>query len=213
MGVSSSLRSISIPVWITLGIVVVCSIAMRVHSLDRSFWQDEVWVVNAVVAPTFSQMVYYEGWLNTSPPLFLLLVRWTTQLFGVTHASMRLVPVLFGILSVPAMAYLALRLLQPWYALVAVALFSLSQDHIILTQSVKQYSTDAFVSLIFLTLGYHFLITRSRKNFYFAIIAFSICGFLSYQIIMFLPIFFYAVCFDFHNTKSSQNRFTIPSVG
>jgi hypothetical protein len=193
-------------VWITLGIVIVFAIAMRIPSLSRSFWLDEVWVANSVVAPTFSQMVYYEGWLNTSPPLFLLLVRWTTQLFGVTHESMRLVPVLCGILSVPAMAYLALRLLQPWYALVAVVLFSLSQDHIILTQSVKQYATDVFVSLIFLILGYRFLTTRSRNTFYCAVFVFIIFGFLSYQAMMFLPVFFYATYFDFQNTNRIQNR-------
>lgn len=176
--------------------VVIFGIAMRVHGLDRSFWLDEVWVANAIMAHTIPEMVYYEGWLNPSPPLFLLLVRFVTQLFGVSHASMRLVPSLFGIISMLAMAYLALRLLKPWYALVAVLLLALSPDHVVLSQSVKQYTADVFVALVLLILGYQYLRTRSQKVFYAAVIIFGVGGFLSYQAIVFLPVFFYAACVD-----------------
>jgi uncharacterized membrane protein len=91
---------------ITLCIVTIFGIMMQVNSLDRSFWLDEVWVANAIMEPTVSEMLYYEGWLNTAPPLYLLLVRLATRLFGVSHESMRSVSALFGILSIFAMSYL-----------------------------------------------------------------------------------------------------------
>lgn len=187
-------RPMTNAVRIALCVVILSGIAMRVHGLDRSLWLDEVWVANAIMEPTIREMVYYEGWLNPSPPLFLLLARSATRLLGVSHTSMRLVPALFGIAGMLAMAYLALRLLKPWYAVVAVLLLALSPEHVVVSQSVKQYSGDVFVTLALLILGYHFLQTRSRKVFYAAVIVFAVGGFLSYQAIMFLPVFFYGAC-------------------
>jgi predicted membrane-bound mannosyltransferase len=138
---------------------------MQVNSLNQSFWFDEVWVANAIVERPLRQTIYYQGWLNTNPPLFLLLVRLFTQLFGISHATMRIVPFVFGILSIFAVAYLAARLLKPWYAIVAVLLFSLSPAFVFYTTALKPYTADVFVGVILLVVGYHYLMTRSRTAF------------------------------------------------
>jgi Dolichyl-phosphate-mannose-protein mannosyltransferase len=182
--------------WLLLWGVLFLDILMQVNGLSRSFWLNEVWVANSILEPTFSQMVYYEGWLNTNPPLFLLLVRFVSQLLGISHATMRLIPFLFGVLSIFAMAYLALRLLEPWYALLAILLFSLSPDLVLFAKTLKPYTGDTFVSIVLLIVGYRFLTTRSRKLFIAAIIAFCLLEFLSYQAIIFLPIFLCAASSD-----------------
>ena len=151
--------------WIVFDIILFVGICMQVRNLDQSFWFDEIWVANTIVEPTFFQMMYYEGWLNTNPPLFLLLVRLFTQVFGISHMTMRLVPFVFGILSIFARAYLAARLLKPSYAILAVLLFSLSPAFVFYTTALKPYTADVFVGVILLVVGYHYLMTRSRTAF------------------------------------------------
>jgi hypothetical protein len=192
--------------WIVFDIILFVGICMQVRNLDQSFWFDEVWVANTIVEPTFFQMMYYEGWLNTNPPLFLLLVRLFTQVFGISHMTMRLVPFLFGVLSILGMAYLAVRLLKPWYALLATGLFCLSPVLVFYATSLKPYTTDTFVAVILLIIGYHYSITASRKAFTSAILAFAVLGFLSYQAIVFLPFFLVTAYLD------SRNRLAAPSM-
>ena len=184
-----------------LSAVLIVAPLLQVSGLSRSFWLDEVWVANAVLEPTFAEVVYYDGWLNTNPPLFLLLVRASTQLFGVSHEAMRLVPFVFGVMSIFAMAYLALRLLPHWYALVAIFAFVLSPDVVFYAKSLKPYTADVFVCILLLIMGHHYLETRSRRVFNGAAIAFSVFGFLSYQAIMFLPAFLWGAFEDRYQLK------------
>jgi hypothetical protein len=179
-----------------LASILVFGVVLQLNSLNRSFWSDEVWVANAAIAPTLSQMMYYEGWQNTNPPLFLLLVRSATRLFGVSHGTLRLVPVIFGILSVFAMTYLALHILSPWYAILSVFLFSLSSDIVTYAKTLKPYSADVFVAIVLLVLAHHTLRNFSRKVFYLSILTFCICEFLSYQAVIFLPALLYAACLN-----------------
>jgi Dolichyl-phosphate-mannose-protein mannosyltransferase len=183
-----------------VSILLFIGIFMQGGNLDQSFWFDEVWVANAVAEPTFSQMMYYEGWLNTNPPLFLFFVRLFT-VFDISHTTMRLVPFLFGIVSILGIAYLAVRLLKPWYALTAVLLFCLSPTFVFYATALKPYATDTFVAVILLIIGYHYSVTASRKAFTTATLAFAVLGFLSYQAIVFLPFFIIAASLEYGKTQ------------
>jgi 4-amino-4-deoxy-L-arabinose transferase-like glycosyltransferase len=192
--------------WIIVSILLFVGLFKQAGNLDQSFWFDEVWVANAVSEPTFSQMMYYEGWLNTNPPLFLFFVRLSTEVFGISHTTMRLVPFVFGILSILGIAYLSVRLLKSWYALLAILLFCLSPSFVFYATSLKPYTTDTFVAVILLIIGYHYSITGSRKAFTTAILAFAVLGFVSYQAIVFLPFFIIAAFLDYGKTRSAAPR-------
>jgi hypothetical protein len=64
------------------------------------------------------------AWLQTSPPGFLILVRWTNRLLGLSNASLRVVPFVSGVAALICMAYLSFKLLSPLAATWSVALFS-----------------------------------------------------------------------------------------
>ena len=49
------------------------TLILGLYGIERSLWLDEAWVANSVHAPTLHGMFYYPNWLQTSPPLFLLL--------------------------------------------------------------------------------------------------------------------------------------------
>src|ERR1044071_1233527 len=65
-----------------LGGILVFGAIMRLSYLDRSLWLDEAWVANSIQAPTLTEAFYYGDWLQTTPPLFVVVSRVITTLFG-----------------------------------------------------------------------------------------------------------------------------------
>src|SRR5712692_930629 len=159
---------------VILSVLFIAGIITRVHLLGRSLWLDEAWVANAALAPSLREAIYYDAWLQTSPPLFIVLTRFAALLFGVSNATLRIVPTLSGIASVILVSFIALKLLRPIFASIAVFLFVFSPPVILYSQSMKQYSTDVLCTVALLTLGLIYLEKRSEKSFYLALTGFVV---------------------------------------
>jgi Dolichyl-phosphate-mannose-protein mannosyltransferase len=170
-----------------LGLLIVATVLTRIHSMDKSLWGDEAWVANAILEPTINETIYYRSWLQTCPPLFLVLNRFIIRVLGVSNETFRLVPVLFGIASIIPMIYVASRLLRPFFLLVAIFLFVFCPELVPYTHELKQYSTDVFVSLMLVSLGLMYLNRQSKAVLYFWLAIFAILSFLSYQALIFIP--------------------------
>src|SRR5919108_5000196 len=85
---------------LALGGLLLAGIMTRVQFLDRSLWLDEAWVANSVLAASLSQAIYYDDWLQTTPPLFVALTRVVTAVFGTSNIAFRALPALSGVVSV-----------------------------------------------------------------------------------------------------------------
>jgi hypothetical protein len=170
-----------------LALLLIVGLLTRIHSMDRSLWLDEAWVANSVLEPTISDTVYYRDWLQTSPPLFLLLMRFVVGILGVSNEAFRVIPALFGFFSVILMALSAARLLRPSFSLVAVSLFVFCPSVVYYSHEAKQYSTDVFVSLMLISLGLVYLSKPSKTNLYFWLGSFLLLSFVSYQAVLFIP--------------------------
>lgn len=177
-------------------LLVVASIPMRIHSLDRSLWLDETWVANSVLEPDLASVFYYEPWLQTTPPLFLLLERLVVNVFPIGNATFRLLPCLFGILGVGAMAYLAQRLLRPPTAFLVLLLFVFSPGHVIYSQTLKQYTGDVLVSIVLMGIGLAYLQYRTSRLLLASIGVFAALASLSYNAVLFMPALLYGALFD-----------------
>ena len=82
--------------WIStfaLAIVVVGGVLPRLNHAGKSLWTGEAWVANSVLSDSLAQMFHYDAWLQTTPPLFLLLVRESVHVFGTLRVSGSAVPV------------------------------------------------------------------------------------------------------------------------
>jgi uncharacterized membrane protein len=110
-------------------------------------WLDEAWVANSIRAASLQQAIYYDHWLQTTPPLFIALSRLVTAVFGTSNVAFRALPALSGIVSVLLFSFLALRLLKPSFAIIAILLFVFSPRVILYSQSLKQYSTDVLSTI------------------------------------------------------------------
>jgi hypothetical protein len=161
--------------------------AARARGLDRSLWLDEAWVANSVLEPSIAAMLRYEAWLQTSPPLFLVLVRGAVDLAGESNAAFRAVPALFSLAAIGLFAWLALRWLRPPAALAALALFAFSPRLVAQGASLKPYASDAFAALALLARGDAYLARPSARRLAAALASGALLSLLSFAAPLFLP--------------------------
>ena len=80
--------------------LVAANAGLLVYSLHGlqtvSLWHDEAWVALSVLKPSVWEMLTWNDSPQVTPSLFLILVRFATQLFGSDEAVLRSLPVLFG---------------------------------------------------------------------------------------------------------------------
>jgi len=171
--------------------LAVAGVMIRVQFLERSLWLDEAWVANSIRAASLRDAIYYDAWLQTTPPLFVALNRVITAFFGTSNIAFRLLPAFFGIASIPLFSFLALRLLKPSFAIAAIVLFIFDPQLILYSQSLKQYSADVFSTVALLVLGYRYLEKRTELWFYSLLAGVVACSFLSYPAMLFWPFVVY----------------------
>src|SRR6185369_5173490 len=100
------------------------TLILGLYGIERSLWLDEAWVANSVHAPTLGGMFYYPNWLQTSPPLFLMLVRSAVGLFGLSTVVLRSVPLLLALVAVAALLGAGRRLFWRRFAVLARAILA-----------------------------------------------------------------------------------------
>lgn len=132
-------RAVFWPVAIAAG---TYGVVLRISGLGRSLWLDEAWVANSISARSLSGMFYYDDWLQSSPPLFLVLVRATVAVFGLGNTVLRAVPSALGIAATLIMLSFLRRVLSRQYALLAWLLLVLSPVTVTYSRMLKQYSTE-----------------------------------------------------------------------
>ncbi len=131
-------RSIPAEVWIT-GVLVVIAAAIRIIVLDnQSFWQDEVLTAYEAQLP-FGAMINTVVHVETTPPLYFVLVWAWAHIFGNGEVALRSVSLLAGIALVP-ISYLAGRdLVSPRAGVVSAALVTFNPFLIWYSQEARAY--------------------------------------------------------------------------
>jgi 4-amino-4-deoxy-L-arabinose transferase-like glycosyltransferase len=174
--------------WAVLLLVVVGGILPRLNHIDKSIWSAEAWVANSVLADSYWHMFQYPTWLQTTPPLFLVLERVVVQIAGPSVASFRAVPFAFSVLSLLLMAWLSRQILRPAFAVITTALVALSPPAVVFSKEVKQYSGDVAASCLILVFLWAYLERRDNWRFGFVLVTFAIALFLSYPAVVFIPV-------------------------
>lgn len=174
--------------------VTACGLAFRFIGLGKSIWLDEAWVANSVTAGSLAGMFYYPSWLQTSPPLFLVLVRGTVDGLGLSNSVLRLIPLLFGVLAAVSMFILARRILSPRYALLAWTMFVLSPLAIGFSKELKQYSSELAATTTILLVCIMYLEQPTSRRFW-VLLGTTAAGLLiAYSVAFVLPGIILVVC-------------------
>ena len=82
------------------GVVLAFAVLwIGVQGLHRSLWLDEAWVANSIRANSLGEVFWGGEWLQTSPPLFLLIARAAVNVSGLSTETLRLVPLVFACIA------------------------------------------------------------------------------------------------------------------
>jgi dolichyl-phosphate-mannose-protein mannosyltransferase len=174
--------------------VALCGLTFRVLGLGRSLWQDEAWVANSVTAGSLANMFYYDSWLQTSPPLFLLLTRITVATLGLSNSAFRLIPLLFGLLSATCMFVLARQVLSPRFALLAWTMFALAPLAIEYSRTLKPYSLELAATTTALLACSTYLERPTSRRFWMLLATAAVGSLMAYAVVFVMPGIILVVC-------------------
>ncbi len=161
------------------GALILASLPARLSAMRASLWLDEAWVANSILSPSWKEMLYYSGWLQHTPPLFLALARLLTKVLGPSEAALRVLPVLAGLMAIPVLAIALRKLFSPAAALCGTSLVIVNFWAVKYAQQVKQFGVDVFASALLVFLVAKYCQRPDRRNFTLLVAGFVVMPFLS----------------------------------
>lgn len=165
-------------------LIVFLSFIFRIISLNQSLWLDEA--TSALVAKmSFSDIFtkFLPG--DFHPPLYYLILKFWTSVFGFSEISLRIPSVIFGIGTVYLTYLIAKKIYNNKTALVSAALIATSGLSIYYSQEARMYSLAAFL-IAFLFYAY-----LENKWLIFSILL-AMVGMTDYVSLFVLPVFLIA---------------------
>ncbi len=145
--------------------VILLGVILRVwqYSVNRAMWQDEAMLGLNIISRSYAELCQPLDNNQGAPVLFLWAERAVVDWLGVSEYSLRLVPLVFGVLSIGLFYVAARSLIGRRPSLLALALFSTSGTLIYYASETKQYASDVAVTLSLIIVIYWAL--RQSLNF------------------------------------------------
>lgn len=168
-------------------LAIVLAIWFRMQALDRSLWLDEAWVANSVLEPTVPRMLFYDAWVPSPEPGFLLTSRLVTSWLGPSNLSFRIVPLAFSLIGLLSMLLLLRRLFPAAWVAFGLALFAMSPTAILYAHSFKHYSTQLAMAPILLLAAVDCNRRPGPRNFVLLLAAILVATLFSYPAVLLLP--------------------------
>jgi uncharacterized membrane protein len=169
-----------------LAFCLLIGFGVRYYRFDqKSLWMDEIHTYNDSRAGLTDQLHFYaENPTYLHPPLFFAL----THLFHpFTHPErdLRVLPLIFGTLSIPLIFFLA-RAFAPPVALPCTLALTLSTYHVSLSQDGRAYSLLLFLGMVSIILLARHLRSGKRSDAVLAALAFGLTFYTSYSALPFV---------------------------
>jgi hypothetical protein len=153
------------PVWLLAGgilfLLTAVSVFIRTRYLDGQFWMDEALSVGigSHSLTAIPGVLRHDG----SPPLYYLLLHVWMGAFGNAEVATHWMSVVFGVLTIPAGAWVAWSLFGRWAAFVAAVLFALNPFLTAYSQETRMYTLMALLGLLATAGLIHGFVYRRRK--------------------------------------------------
>lgn len=192
--------------FLTLTLVVIGGVIPRLNHIGKSLWTSEAWVANSAISDRFSQVFYYDAWLQTTPPLFLLIVRWAVHFFGLSGPVLRAVPFILSVLSLILLAALSRQVLRLPFAVLCVSLLAVCPPAVVFAKEVKQYSGDLAATCLLLFLAWIYFARPTRWKYVAVLLGLAVALFLSYPAVCFVPLLLGVLLFADETNASESFR-------
>jgi hypothetical protein len=134
---------------------VFLGIALRTvqYLANRSLWNDESALALNIIHRHVTELASPLDFGQAAPIGFLVVERLVTDAFGYSEYAFRLFPLICGLVSLPAFAWLARRILTPKASLFAMLLFALAGAAIYYSSEAKPYEGDVAATVVLLAVG------------------------------------------------------------
>jgi uncharacterized membrane protein len=171
---------------IALFLCLLIGFFLRFYTLDqKSLWLDEIHTFNDSRDDLKGQINYYkENPTYLHPPLFFLLTHFLYP-FPKPERDLRIIPLIFGTLSIPMIYFLG-KLISPPIALPCTLSLTFMTYHISLSQDGRSYSLLLFLGMASLYLFVRYLRTPKKSHLLGLAVLFSLLFHTSYSSILFI---------------------------
>lgn len=137
---------------ITLPLIIIgIGVGLRLYHyvMNRSLWLDEAKLALHIVGKSFSELAQplVEG-LQVAPLGFLFVQKTFVLAFGNSEFALRLFPLICGTLAMAFFRNLAKVHVRKGAMIIALGLFAVSPKLIYYSSEVKQYASDALITII-----------------------------------------------------------------
>lgn len=138
--------SARLQVLIPLLLLILLAFFLRLHNLDAfSFWTDEGLTParsGYSVAQILRNEIVIQGYVSrdTHPPLYYLIIHFTSRLFGQSDFAYRFPSVLFGVLLVPLLYQFGRRLERTEFGLLVALLVVVNPLQVYYAQEARMYT-------------------------------------------------------------------------
>ena len=137
---------------VALWAIMVLGVAFRLRALleQRSIWLDESFIaVNLRDRGLFGLLSIPLEYGQSAPPGFLTMMWFSYTIFGASEIALRLTPFLFGVLTVVVAKAATTKLFASSVARITfLGIVSFSPVLVYYSQELKQYSIDAFATVV-----------------------------------------------------------------
>jgi hypothetical protein len=147
-------------IWALVGLGAALRVAR--YAVDRSLWLDEATLALNIADRPFRHLFGTLDFATGAPPGFLAVQKLAVTALGRSEYAFRLFPLVCGLASLPLFALLARRLLVPGAAILAMALFALSEPLVDWAAQNKPYSGDVTAALLITTAALALRATPTR---------------------------------------------------
>lgn len=139
--------------WSAVALVTVIGAVVRIAGIHGGLWRDEAQSAALAAEPSLAAMLRALAVRESHPPLYLLLLRGWTTLFGAGDVGVVSFSVVMGVLQIPMAAVLARRIGGNGAGLLAAALVAVSGPLVRYSVQARPYSLLPLLALAALTLS------------------------------------------------------------
>ncbi len=144
-----------------LVVIVLAALAMRVPGMFQSIWFDEACMSDQRIG-TWPQLLA-TLYVDIHPPLYVLFMHFWNGVFGDSEVSMRILPLVCGLLSLPLTFSIGRRLVGEPAALMATIMLALSPVHLWYSVEARLYAPMLLTTLVMIEV-FHRIIERPNKR-------------------------------------------------
>lgn len=163
--------------------VLIFGLFLRLINLNQSLWLDEAITALAVKNNSFIDIVSKFSPGDFHPPLYYLMLKLWTNIFGYSEIALRLPSVIFGILLIGVIYLLAKMLFDQRTAMIAAIFAAVNPLLVYYSQETRMYTLAA----LFVAVAFLFLL---RKRWLLFILSLVLAIYTDYLPILVLPVFF-----------------------